>query len=1211
MGWTNQQQNAIDARDSSIIVSAAAGSGKTAVLTERIVKLISDPASGVRADRMVVVTFTNDAAAELKKRLDMKLRSLIAESGGDPYLLKQQALIQNAKISTINSFCFEFLRDNITDQGVTSGFGVLDDNDDKVIRAQAMDELLDRYSRDDYDTISYLYDRFCVKEHTPLVNAITALDDFLSSVAMRDKWLDKAVSEYKKPFAESVYYGRLFDSMKKKLLTAVRLAEANLAMVKDIFPDMTSKQADAHLVQAQEELVRAETILALAERRRFPDADEKAMATEFPNIATIRGLKVYNKTLRDIYAQRRNKIKSILASAVKGLESAESDFAESGKVAELLADMVRKYHEIIWEIKCAKNSISFDDGERLALEILADFDENGNIVQSEAARRTAEYYDIVMIDEYQDSNNKEDLIFKLISRNFKNDADGRPMYGDNAFVVGDVKQSIYGFRLANPRNFRQVINSSEPYDADSPCKNKSILLNKNFRSSPEVIDFVNFIFTEIMSPDCGDIDYNADEMLYFGAEQYSAEPVNSRLTHITFLNADPPEDDDAPPKELDPEAEVTAERIAKMLRDEHPVTLPKGGSRPCTPSDFCILVRSNKETKPFEAALEKHGIPAKGSEEKGYLKSREIAVLIDLLKVIANPLLDVPMAAVLMSPMYTFTVEELARLKVHGRKVPLFTLLRSAAAGELADIDVQLSARCGGFLNALEDFRLDSVTMTIGELISSIYDTTDFISVMQLHKDGEKKRANLRALIQYAEGYETYAAADGSGGLSGFLRHIQRISENGDYEQGRVSASSGDYVSILTDHKSKGLEFPFVFIGKTSHKFRFDSANVMCSDDGMIGFILHDKSIARKYRTFQQIMLTEDMKQSVRSEEMRLLYVAMTRAKQQLFVDLDCGEKTLAKVQELINSCIVNGSDITELVEDAPTTAQWLWLCLMMHGDFPAIAQKLGIDSEPFGFPAHDRDEMLFNCEFSSGAEDIFQSAAAETEAPAADDALVAELSAMIADSYDRTLSETTAKLSVTQISRKLRDDEQFDFHLQRPRFLTDTRKLTGAERGTAIHTFFQYCDFDRAIADAKSETDRMKSLGFLTEAQSHVIKPENVRAFFRSGLYQRLSKSISFEREKKFTVAAAQLDLDAPVFDRLRGSDGMIKGIIDLMFEEPEGLVIVDYKSDMGMSAEELRVRYSNQLEIYRGAIELTTGKKVSELWLYSIELEQEIRIG
>lgn len=1205
MPWTKQQEDAINARDTSIIVSAAAGSGKTAVLTERLVQLLTDPGSGVRADRIVVVTFTNDAASELKKRLDMKLRVMISSDPGNEHIMRQQTLLQSAKISTINSFCFELIRDNISDQGITSGFAVLDDTDDAVLRAQAMDELFDWYAANDYDTISYLYDRFCIRNEDALKEVIRKADGFLSSVTFSDKWLDSACTEYSKNFRDSVYYRRFIDSCIRKLQRAYDLSQDNISIAGDIFPDIDGVPAAKKTYdQAVEERDAVYRYLMIFKNGDLPSEEDKVVFGRRP---PVKKTVEHDEALLEVFAARRDMIKKLTGSVASSFITAESDFAESGKVTEYLAMVLKKYRETVWNKKCEKNALSFDDGERMALDLLAETAPDGSIIQSETAKQISGFYDMIMIDEYQDSNNKQDMIFKLLSKNYRIE-DGIPRYGDNVFLVGDVKQSIYGFRLANPRNFISTLNSSVPYDEESTSRNRSIILNKNFRSSPEVIDFINYVFENIMSEKCGDIAYNDDEKLYFGAQEYS-ERDKDRKAEFIFITEN---DDEKNDTDEAPEVVCTAEKIVSMLRSGTEVILNDGRRRPCQPSDFCILTRSNAVTNEFAAALNRRGTEAKGSEEKGYLSSREIAILIDLLRIISNPLLDIPMAAVMTSPMYTFSIPELAYIKSFDNRSPLFTLLRDITDGKYDSFDdMFLMQRCSDFLEALDRFRLDSVTMTIGELISSIYDTTDFISVMQLYSDGEKKRANLRALIQYAQGYEEYASFEGSGGLSGFLRHIDRITETGDYAQGRVSASAGNYVTVQTLHSSKGLEYPFVFIAQTDYEFKSDSDNVMCSDDGRIGYILYDPGIVRKYRTFQQIMLAEEKMQQNRSEEMRLMYVGMTRAKQKLFINMKCNKKVRQKVESQIAECVINNGKIDLLVKNARTYSDWLWACLMKHKSFPEIAARTGISGAQFGFPSHEREDDMFSCEYFSMTDyTVFDSISDDIPAEA-DPELCKELTDLINTDYDRELSTLPAKLSVTQISRKFSEEKDFDFRLQRPRFISGTtKKLTGAERGTAIHTFFQYCDFENAIHDTEAEIERMVRSGHITASEGESINIGNVHAFFDNEIYKRIISSRCHWRERKFMAAVAQLDIEAPLMQKLKNSDGMIKGIIDLMFEEDDGVVIVDYKSDRGISAEDMQIRYTPQIQLYRAAVELTMDSKVKAAYLYSFELHKTIEI-
>lgn len=1218
MAWTEQQNNAINARNCSVIVSAAAGSGKTAVLTERLATMIADPLSGVRADRIIAVTFTNDAASELKKRLNMKISNLIVQNPSDKHLIKQHTLLQSARISTINAFCFELLRENITEQGITSGFSVLDEADNNIIKAQAMDELLNHYSENDYDKIAYLYDKFCMTDDEKLIEVISLIDKFLSSVAMRREWIKHTLAEFEKPFEESVYFQDCLDSALDKLKKALALADECNDMLDDIFLCNSNAQAKSRL-QAATDKERIESAVHIFTNRKMPDEAEATFCSSFDNLVRIGKNDEIDTYVRELYKIKRKNLISLTREAIQVFSGAEEDFKETGDVFRILSEFLLKFDEIVWRKKCERNAISFDDGERLILEILAETDSNGDIIPSETALKIAEYYDVIMIDEYQDSNNKQDMIFKLISKKCKQTESGELIHGNNVFLVGDVKQSIYKFRLANPKNFINTLANSLPYNPNGGnAANTAIFLNKNFRSSKQVINFVNYLFSSIMSVECGDIDYTADEMLYFGAEdEYGSACSDEMLTNISFINTDSDDDaDEENSSELSGEnleAALTAEKISKMICNKYPVKL-KSGERPCQPSDFCILIRKNALIKEYVTELKKRGINAKGEEEKGYLKSREISVLIDVLRVIDNPLLDVPVAAIMLSPMYMFSIEELAFIKSLDMEKNLYTILNNIIDENYDECnDAFLIERCREFLKSIERFRLFAVTMTISELVDKIYDTTDFISVMQLDTDGESKRANLRALIQYAKGYEESVAFEGSGGLSGFIRYIDRVIESGnDFTKGNISASSGNYVTVQTVHKSKGLEYPFVFLAETNIKFRYDSPQVVCSDNNRIGFVLYNPELVRRYKTVSYKHICEKNKSEIISEEMRLLYVALTRAKQQLFINLKINEKRLKRVNKLLETYYLNSCNTARTAQYTLSFSDWIWISLFEHEDFKKIAENLSMIDESFIVPPVKINSKLFTFETASNrVQDELQNTEYEKQTEKIDYDLIEELKEIINFEYDSLLSKLPAKMSVTQITHKFKGQEDiFDFKLKRPRFVSENNELVGAERGTAIHTFFQYCDFELAEKNPEKEIDRIREMGYISTNQAASINVENTAAFFKNKLYSRINRADNVWREKKFMVSVSELDIQNGLMKMLNKSDGMIKGIIDLLFEENGNLILVDYKSDRGTSEEKLKERYKIQLQLYKSAIELTTGFKVTEGYLYSFELKKAIRV-
>ncbi len=1213
MAWTKQQETAINLRDSSAIVSAAAGSGKTAVLTERLAQLISDESSGVRADRIAAVTFTNDAASELKKRLDIRLRALIADAPENTYLLRQQTLLQSAKISTINSFCFELLRDNIENQGITSSFGILDESENKLIMAQSMDELINYYSKNEYDKISFMYDRFFLDDDKGLAEVISDADKFLASAAMSEKWLEGTIRNYSAEPEKSIYFSMLSQRVLKLLQRTLKITEENYELLHEVFAaDRRSPMAEKHYAQADEDILKIKKFIQIINDGKIPDENDKEQLYDFGGLASQSKKYPFDAQLRKSYQERRNAVIKTVRSQLGAFDGFEKDYRECGEAAEILAEMLRKYREIIWSKKCERNSISFDDGERLVLELLADFDENGNIIQSEAAKRAAEFFDIIMIDEYQDSNNKQDLIFKLLSKGFHHNKNGEPVYGENVFLVGDVKQCIYKFRLANPGNFINTMGNSVPYSDDGGTgQNYSLCLNRNFRSSPEVISFVNYIFGQVMSKDCGGVEYDENEELRFGAAEYDTEKRPDCVTHISFFEM-PDRDSDDIDDDTDYEAVWTAEKITSMINSGAETVMKNGELRRCSPSDFCILVRRNSQAKKYIQELRRRGIAAKGEEDGGYLSSREIAVLLDLLRIIDNPLLDVQFAAVMMSPMYMFEFEELAYLKSLDINEHLYNILNGVSDGSYECGNEIFRGRCRNLLDSLSKFRLDAVTMTVGELIASIYDTTDFVSVMQVGSDGEKKRANLRALIQYAKSYENAASADGSGGLTGFVRYIDRIIENGtDFTQGKVSSSSGSYVSVKTIHKSKGLEFPFVFLEETSTQFVYDKKRVFCSDDCRIGFVLYDSKLLRRYTTMPYRMLSEENRREIRSEEMRLFYVALTRAKQQLFIGVKCRPKLIQRASAAVKGHCIERYSVRELAENAQSMADWLILAAMRHERFNEIVSNTGIkctEDVPVSFSGRIFDTEFVSADINTQIDEVQQS----FEEAVPDSGKVRELMDIINSTYDMRLAQTPAKLSVTEIVKRLNSQtEEIDYRLRRPRFMTDETELTGSERGSAIHTFFQYCDFDGALSDTAEEIRRIANIGYISSPQADSISIENVQAFFHSDLYNRIKNADRVWREKKFMVAVNELDMDDLPEQISEKSDVMIKGIADLVFEEKGRLVIVDYKSDRGASETALKKRYQMQLALYRTAIELTMGMNVAEAYLYSFELKREIRIN
>lgn len=1217
MAWTNQQEMAINARNCSVIVSAAAGSGKTAVLVERILNLLMDEKNPVRADRMIIATFTNDAASELRQRLNLRFLNEINNNPDNPFLLKQYTLLRNAKISTINAFCFDLLRDNISEQGITAEFSILDESMDSILKNEAIEETLNKWCNEKPEEIDFLFDTFCTHNDDNIVKLILDADKFLSSLAIPSIWLKETLNEFEKPFEKTKYYEILKKENETRLKKAIELAEENSRLINLIFNDDTEKECE--IIRKSEEesandIMKIEKAKSVLNSENNDEILKNAdYCTSFDRLVTVKKNIEYNEELRGKYKANRDNFKALIKECFTQLKYLDEDLKIVGKIFKILKNILENYYNILWEKKCEKNSINFNDGEQLALNILCDIDENDCIKQSTLAKSLSEYYDIIMIDEYQDSNNKQDLIFKLISKNCNIDDKQNIMYGNNSFLVGDVKQSIYKFRLANPQNFIDTFNYSTEFDYNKYSSNAYIKLNKNFRSSNQVIDFVNFIFKNIMSEECGDLEYDESEMLYFGAEQYKEEINNNDLkTEIMLIDDENMEtDDDNDETEIheNNEAFCIAQKIATMIKNKTEVISGVDKKRPCEARDFCILVRKNKYTKAYINELQKLGVYAKGEEEKGYLSSREIMILLDVLRIIDNPLQDLAMTAVMMSPMFMFTAEEMTIIRSIDKEKHIYLLLE-----EISDISIHennprittsLQSKCIAFYGFIKSFRLLSVTLSTEELIKKIYDTTDFVTVMQLYTDGEKKQANLRYLINYAHNYESSSSE--IGGVSGFIRYIDKIIASGkDFQQGKISSTSDNYVSIKTMHKSKGLEYPFVFIAETNAKFKFDYPQVLMSTDNRIGFVVNNSKLLRRYRTLPYSQILNENIMDTCSEEMRLLYVALTRAKQKLFVSLKVNSKVYDNIDSLSEKLIINNENIKTTSLNSKSMSDWLWLCLIKHKGFKSISSKIGYNLK------YNFDKKLCNDVFSYNYYQNISSPNEEVDEkiPEFNYGIINEIRNIWNYNYNTELSETPVKLSVTQIAKKLdKTQELLVSTLPQPSF--DLKTLQGTERGTAIHTFLQYCSFENAIEDPNSEIWRLCDNGYLSPNEADAIPVKKITAFFKSNLYLRMTKSNNVVREMKFMVALNELKFDNITNSKFKNADGMIKGIMDLIFEENDNLVLVDYKSDRCYNEDILIDKYLFQLNLYKQALEIITTKKVSQVYIYSIEMEKEILLN
>lgn len=1212
MAWTKQQETAIEARGCGIIVSAAAGSGKTSVLVERLTSIIADRSDTVPVEKMIVVTFTKDAAAEIRQRLSASLEKAIADAPDDTWLRRQQMLLPSAKIATINAFCFDMIREHMSDGEITSSFRVLDDSEQEILSAKAADEAICKWHKERPEDMSILWDAFCHRSDKQLELILKKLHDFFGSIPFRDVWIKNTMEAYSKPADENFYYRSLIEgciaesgAIKKLCDRAVYLAgdlyEANNNVLDWVMEDyeaaamlyklLTDKKPDPERINEY-----ALKLLGLHKDKRYPSMRKKDIQN------TVKFDQV--KNIRTEYDKR---LKGLLGRITSMLPYFESDMADHMKLLPLLCQLEADMSAALWRMKTERNALSFDDGERLVLELLADVDENGNVHPSAAAKEMSEYYDLIMIDEYQDSNNKQDYIFRLLSRNGWNEETGTLRYGDNVFLVGDVKQCIYQFRNANPRNFSAAAADASPYSEDSDDQLQLIRLSKNFRSSGQTVAFVNFLFANLMSRECGEVDYTEEEWLYPGAPGCDTIPWEEQAVTVAVLPEKPDEE-----QGIDQSVIYTAETIRKMLSDGYPVLDKSGIQRPCTPEDFCILIRKKKYAADYADALSGLGIPVKGIGESGYLKSKEVSLLLDLLRVLDNPLLETSLAAVMLSPMFSFTADDLAEVRLTDKSISLYPAM--CILIEEHSCSEALWNKCRSLYETLAELRQISALYSLEELIRRIYETTDFMSVMQLYKDGAKKRANLRLLLQYARSYEENAGE--TGGITGFLRYIDLMLEKGkDFEQADDEKGSDNAVSIKSMHGSKGLEYPFVFVCNTETSFSEldNQQKLLCSDSGMAGLRLQNPETLEKYQSLPHMVIINEIRRQRNSEELRLLYVALTRARQKLFIPLRYNAKDKEKLLTFAELMRGREGISRKLIDSAGTMADWLWMALMLRGDdeLKAIAPE----AEAIVKCSEDKLFPELKISYLNSYEPTGEITSEAAPMPAPDRNRLQELSDLMGYEYS---TSGQSEISLMSVSAASKAETGESLTLKKPRCTRGAGKtLTGAEHGTAVHAFFQYARFSAAEEDTLSELMRLFKAGFLTEEQMRSVRPEDTEPFFRSELYDRMKRSPMLLRERKFLVRISDLKIPENISDEalsdiipFREAGSMMKGIIDLAFEEDGGYVLVDYKTDHVRSEQELLDKYKLQLYIYSLALKCITGKEVKECLIFSTVLGRTIKI-
>lgn len=1188
MALTRAQQAAVENRGGSLLVSAAAGSGKTKVLVERLFRYVT--AERCNVDDFLIITYTKAAAAELRSKIAAELGVRLAQTPGDAHLRRQLLRVYQADIKTVDAFCTALVRENthlLAREGdrhcLTPDFRVLDENEARLLRERVLARTLDDFyehldadGKNLADTLGFGRD-----DHV-LAELVLELYEKLQSHADPERWLRSGAESWGALRAgESDFDGTVYA---RKLLAGVcRKADYWTRTLCCARKRMNG--CEALEKNYADRFAAVEESLTALRRAAADDGWEEtraaAAAVEFPKLGAVRGSMDEKTLAQSVWKGCKDEMKRLGSLLeIRGTEAMEDLRATAPSMLALVrltADFGERYRTE----KLRMNAADFSDQEHLALRLLLREDGSPTEVGGQVAAR----YQEILVDEYQDTNEVQNAIFQAVSRS-----------GKNLFAVGDVKQSIYRFRLADPTIFLRKYRAFRPYEEAEEGEERRILLSRNFRSRGEILDATNFIFSNILSQEMGEMEYGDEEALHFGAEYYPERDGCETEFHLIAVQPKSAEEE-RPVKRLTAEARFTAGRIRALLDERWPVTQPDGTLCPCRPEDIVILMRSpGSRGLAYSDALAEQGIPCSFESREDFFSSPEVSTALGLLEIIDNPRQDVPLISVLSSPVFGFTPDRLAEIRGRTPQGDFFDAVGSDGGED-----------CARFLAALEEFRLLARDRSVHRLLWHIYNRLNLLGIFGSMDGGEARRENLIALSEHAEKFE----ASGYSGVFAFVTQLRRLLEDGRAPQTR-GASGGCGVRLMSIHKSKGLEFPVVILADLDRSFSrqdFDTPVLVHPELGL-GPMCVDLQRQIRYPTMARMALEETLLRENKSEEQRILYVAMTRAKEKLIL-VDAMTHAEARLARLLPAASCPA--LPEAVSAGKTFGDWILLPLLCRPEARALRALGGAED---GVPLYTGDTSPWTVEVHSGSE-------FRAEPPRPD--LQAE-SGEEETEFDPALLEFTypcarasllpAKLTATQLKGREADREIAEHSarapyvrpLSQPRFRQERAGLTPAEAGTATHLVLQYLNFDDP--DVARQVEALRKRRLLTEEQATAVELGQLERLLRSPLADELRRARTVEREYRFTILtdAREYDAQAPEGDRI-----LLQGIVDCWFETEDGcLTVVDFKTDR-VSGEGLRLRagqYRPQLDAYSRALSRVLEKPVTRRVLYFLAEGESVEV-
>lgn len=1200
INFSEEQLAAINLRGSNLLLSAAAGSGKTAVLVNRVIEKITDKDNPTDIDKILVLTFTNAAAAQMKNKISNAIAEKLREEP-DENLERQAMLVHNAQITTIHSFCLYLIRNNFSNLGIDPGFRIAEEGERILLESDVMDELLEKCFADEEGSAYLLADRFASKNNiSNLKDTLLSLYKNISNNAFVEDYLEYMRNLYnintREELEESQWFKELMTDAHKSLESLHALAMKNLELAKG--PD----GAYGYIENIEDD----ERILSEA-------LEQKDYESLYRYFATAKFGDLSRKKMVDVSEESKNECKDIRKAYKEGFNALGSDsfsysvehilasFKENKKVMNALADVLLQFSKELWNEKQKRKILDFSDMEHLALKLLYT-KEGDTYVTTKTAHEYRECFEEVMVDEYQDSNDIQELILDAISKN----EDG--IY--NRFMVGDVKQSIYSFRNACPDLFMEKY-LKYSYD-ESECM--KIDLSNNFRSRNEVIDTVNYVFERIMRKDTGGIDYDEHARLYAKAAFPESDGNESELI-ITDVNG---------LKGLDvrkEEAKTVAATIKELVGKKKITDPDTNELRTCMYKDIVILLRTNNGWDDiFKKTLDEYGIPAYVTSKNGYFSASEVAMVLNMLSALDNPLNDIPFFGCMTGAFGGFDDNEAAALRTLCQD-KLWKAVKKVATKEIDTEDI-LRKKCLDLYTFIEEYRDKIVYTPIHLLLMEIFEKKDYLAYVSSLPYGDQRKANVLMLLEKAKAFESGSYK----GLHHFIRYIERCKTyDVDFGEAITASENSDVVRIMSIHKSKGLEFPVCILAGMSKQFNYKDSvkDVLYNRKYGVAFDYVDVERMLKYKCIRKKYVSMKIKEDILAEEMRVLYVAMTRAKDKLIMSSTSNnlEKTYEK----------NKRDLPGYKEPI---------------DYSVIKDyKSYLDMMLSVFDLTKNNKNIIIKEVSSKEleeKDINERVAEEKKKSEIKD-IIKENSGVIKKSTEELINRISfdypysnlenlyTKVSVSELKMKAIHSQLPEGNMEeKPKEIFDTeekteyipafikeeeKKITGSMRGSATHRIMELWHFtdDDWIGQEVNVKDKISELvkeGFLNQDEADMVNPSKIMTFVSTNLALKMSKAA--KQNMLYLEQPFVLGIDATRLDENFSDDEivLIQGIIDAFYIEEGKITLMDYKTDAVDEPKALAERYKTQLDYYSEALERITGLKVESRLIYSFRQDRVIDI-